>query len=176
MTDLSPLSSIAKRISTLTLSNTAAEDYAPLKKLTGLKSLTLDLLQSDTAAEILGLCSKSAKVLTLQELIFEIAVFLFREIVKANGEWNQANTPPDTMIASLDCWFVVAEDKELMRWIKFNVILKQATSNNRVAAGKVLHSGLIHAFAYIKFTGDHHSLAAQPGQFRGSPSVIVIVF
>jgi len=71
MTDLSPLSSIAKRISTLTLSNTAAEDYAPLKKLTGLKSLTLDLLQSDTAAEILGLCSKSAKVLTLQELIFD---------------------------------------------------------------------------------------------------------
>lgn len=66
---LDPLTSAARRIRTLTLSDTSIGDPAPLAKFTKLSSLTLDLLHSSAAAEIMLAVPKGIKMLTLSRII-----------------------------------------------------------------------------------------------------------
>ncbi len=61
--------STARRIRTLTLSDTAIEDTAPLSKFAKLSALTLDLLHSATTAEIMLAVPKGIKALTLSRII-----------------------------------------------------------------------------------------------------------
>ena len=68
---IEPLESICRRFRTLTLSDTAIEDFTPLKKFTKLTNLTLDLLHSSVAAEIMNTVPKDIKQLTLQRIILD---------------------------------------------------------------------------------------------------------
>lgn len=68
---LDAISSLMSKIKTFTVSDTAIEDFSLLKKMTGLTSLTVNLLPSATAADVLSACSSSVKVLTLEQLIFD---------------------------------------------------------------------------------------------------------
>lgn len=71
---LEPLVSVYKRVKVLTLSDTAINDYSLMKKFTSLTGLTLDLLHSTTAAEILLACNKTIKTLALSQIIFDDGV------------------------------------------------------------------------------------------------------
>ena len=81
---IEPLSSIARQIRTLTLSDTAIEDVSLLSKFTKLTTLTLDLLHSSAAAEIMLTVNKSIKSLTLTRIILnaeaEEAVHRFKSL------------------------------------------------------------------------------------------------
>jgi len=58
-----------RRIRTLTLSDTAIEDFSLLSKFSKLRSLTLDLLHSTYAAAAMSACPNSIKMLTLERII-----------------------------------------------------------------------------------------------------------
>ena len=62
-------SSAMRRMRTLTLSDTAIEDFSLLAKFTKLNTLTLDLLHSESAAAAMSACPKTLKNLTLRRLI-----------------------------------------------------------------------------------------------------------
>ncbi len=71
---LAPLAPMAKRIRTLTLSDTAIDDFSLLAKCKKMNTLTLDLLHSDTAAAALSACGDSVKTLSLERLIVNAAL------------------------------------------------------------------------------------------------------
>ncbi|MFH1512639.1 MAG: hypothetical protein ABIG45_04755 [Bacillota bacterium] len=66
-----PLASFSRRLRALTLSDTAIEDYAPLSDFLNLNALTLDLLHSDAAAQILRAVPRDIKTLTLSRIILD---------------------------------------------------------------------------------------------------------
>ena len=69
---LDPITKTARRIHTLTLSDTAIEDVTPLAHYKNLDALTLDLLHSDAAAAALLACPTRLHVLTLSRIIFNL--------------------------------------------------------------------------------------------------------
>lgn len=81
---IEPLSPIARQIRTLTLSDTAILDVELLSKYTKLGTLTLDLLHSTTAAEIMLAVNKSIKSISLKRIILnaeaEDAVHRFKSL------------------------------------------------------------------------------------------------